>query len=517
MNIAMPFHPVLAALAPVLLLLSANAAEAPPLTALRAALTAVLLVGILWTVLAVGLRSVARAAGLTTLLVVFGSTTLPLSRAVAGMANLGESGYRWALGAGLIIVWLLIIAIVIRRVLTASRLNALNRNFNLMLACLLMVPIANIAFVNLSDTPTADVVSPPSIEVQQARHLPDVYYIIPDAYGRGDVLESMYGYDNREFLQALEDLGFIVCEASVSNYSQTALSLPSSLNMSYLHPPEDDAASNSRTAAFNALLDNAVMKAFSDAGYTTVVHSSSYTFADIRSADVYLSPGPNEFEQIAIGTFLGRLWFSLRDIFGWDLSRYGRITAMLETLGEERQMRDPVFVFAHFLAPHPSFIFNEDGSERCPVGDDMHDEEHFPPVIHDVDAYRAAYIRQLKGVNVHLLEAVRRIIAATDDPCIIIIQGDHGPGAETRWEEPENTNMPERMGIINAYLLPEEAGEHLYPEITPVNSFRLVLNHVLGTDLELLEDRAYFSRWSRPYDFIDVTDRVRDGAEDAAE
>jgi len=37
-----------------------------------------------------------------------------------------------------------------------------------------------------------------------------------------------------------------------------------------------------------------------------------------------------------------------------------------------------------------------------------------------------------------------------------------------------------------------------------------VFNTLFDAELELLEDRSYFARWSRPYDFIDVTDRLEE-------
>jgi hypothetical protein len=65
-------------------------------------------------------------------------------------------------------------------------------------------------------------------------YAPDIYYIILDAYGRADVLQEMFGYDNVPFLQSLESRGFYVAECSQSNYGQTMLSLTSSLNFNYL-------------------------------------------------------------------------------------------------------------------------------------------------------------------------------------------------------------------------------------------------------------------------------------------
>ena len=40
--------------------------------------------------------------------------------------------------------------------------------------------------------------------------LPDVYYIVLDAYARGDILQSRYDYDNSDMLEWLERRGFFL-------------------------------------------------------------------------------------------------------------------------------------------------------------------------------------------------------------------------------------------------------------------------------------------------------------------
>ena len=62
------------------------------------------------------------------------------------------------------------------------------------------------------------------------------------------------------------------------------------------------------------------------------------------------------------------------------------------------------------------------------------------------------------------------------------------------------------MSILNAYYFPGGRYEGLYQEISPVNSFRVVLNTFFGAKLPLLPDRSFFSTWTDPYRFIDVTD-----------
>jgi hypothetical protein len=44
--------------------------------------------------------------------------------------------------------------------------------------------------------------------------------------------------------------------------------------------------------------------------------------------------------------------------------------------------------------------------------------------------------------------------------------------------------------------------------LTYENSFRVVLNHYFGADLELLEDESFYSTIDKPYKFTNVTDMV---------
>jgi hypothetical protein len=78
-------------------------------------------------------------------------------------------------------------------------------------------------------------------------------------------------------------------------------------------------------------------------------------------------------------------------------------------------------------------------------------------------------------------------------------------------ESIQNTDLHERMRILNAYYFPGGRYEGLYDSISPVNSFRVVLSTYFGARLPLLPDRNYFSTSSDSYRFIDVTDAVRSG------
>jgi hypothetical protein len=123
--------------------------------------------------------------------------------------------------------------------------------------------------------------------------------------------------------------------------------------------------------------------------------------------------------------------------------------------------------------------------------------------------YMKMYIDQLHYSDEIILEAVDTILAESKTPPIIIIQGDHGPVSYFGEDEIEKSNMREQHSILNAYYFPQQSYDLLYPSISPVNSFRVVLNTFFDGQYEMLPDKNYFIPHARPYDFVEVTDRVR--------
>jgi hypothetical protein len=125
---------------------------------------------------------------------------------------------------------------------------------------------------------------------------------------------------------------------------------------------------------------------------------------------------------------------------------------------------------------------------------------------HSQKNYIAGYRRQIQHVNRLVIETLDAILQRSTAPPIIILQGDHGPGAYLHWGSLENTFPAERFGILNAYYFPDRDYSLLSPSISPVNSFRVLFNQFFGADYELLPDRHYYSSWSFPFDFVEVTD-----------
>jgi hypothetical protein len=112
--------------------------------------------------------------------------------------------------------------------------SSLTYSLNLVSIFLLIYPLFTISSTILRQSAsTASSINSSAITTTNSNS-PDVYYIILDGYGRQDVLQREYGFDNTEFIHALRARGFYVADCSESNYAHTLYSLASSLNYDYL-------------------------------------------------------------------------------------------------------------------------------------------------------------------------------------------------------------------------------------------------------------------------------------------
>jgi len=344
------------------------------------------------------------------------------------------------------------------------------------------------------------------IRLEDTTTLPNIYYIILDGYAREDILRDVYQYENTEFLDCLTERGFYVAGRSRSNYSQTSLSLASSLNSVYLDDLANrvGAESDNRIPLEEMVRNNSTRDLLKPYGYVFVTFSSGYEATEIRNADVYMTTGwsLSEFQNVFINTTpIPVLLDKLPGKSQYDLHR-DRLLYIFDHLADATEMDVPVFVFAHIIAPHPPFVFGEHGEPVNPDGNfALTDGAQW--MNRTKYEYIENYTRQLAFVNKMMKEVINDILGSSE-PTIIILQGDHGPGSMLDWENPSEAFLKERMSILNAYYLPDGDYEQLYDEITPVNTFRMVFNQYFDANYELLEDEVYFSGWFRPYEFINV-------------
>jgi len=347
-----------------------------------------------------------------------------------------------------------------------------------------------------------------------SKESPDIYYIILDGYGREDILREVLDVDTSDFTQSLKSRGFYVASEAQANYSQTALSIASSLNMAYMDPLAERMGprSRNREPLGELILHSAVRQALEGAGYEMVALDSGHMYTQVKDADRYLSAFPttvNEMEGLWLST---TVLAAVEDPGQWGLllpsydTHRTHVQFAFDTLRSVGRAPGPQFVYAHIIAPHPPFVFDAQGAPVDPP------RPYWPG---DGDTYRGTaeeystgYSQEVRFVDEQMKIVIDDILSNSNPAPIILIQGDHGSGLHLNFSSVEKSCLRERMPILSAYYMGGQGEGELYPSISPVNSFRVVFDTVFGADLPLLPDVSLFSAWSSLYDFVDAGDLV---------
>ncbi len=494
-------HPWLISAYPVVFLYAQNLDYVELPSALRVLPGPLVAATLLFIGLRLALGGALRAGLLTTILVALFFGYGPAYEYAAGIG----------LGPGVLLTLWAVLAVTAAVVVAKSRPSpSFNRGLNVVAAVLLAMPLIQIGRAHLGDASASDdpdrrVAASPAGDERPER---DLYYIILDEYQRQDRLLAEYGFDNSPFIDALAERGFYVADRARSNYTKTILSLAATFNMTYL----DQALSRPGrliTRLRRMVESHEVGETLRAHGYTYVhVSSGKHPTATNEIADVVVDFAPSgelwldartgertevehdrrEFTRLVIGmTLAGHLirpesqeaLVRGRDVpYVWYAPE--RTLASFAAVARIPEMEEPTFTLFHVIKPHAPYMFDRDGGVlEKPAGWSWKDGRE--------DS--AAMLEQLLFLNRLVLDLIDEILARSETTPIIVIQGDHG---ENLFAEP----LGERLKVLSAFLLPAGGQERLYPSISNVNTFRLLLSHYFGHDLEFLPDRGIVSEGS---------------------
>ncbi|MGD8822212.1 MAG: hypothetical protein PVG63_03850 [Anaerolineales bacterium] len=512
-NLGWLLPPIFLALYSPISLFSVNLGEIEFSEITRALLVCVILALALTIALGLLFRNTKKAAWLSSIGMIlffsYGHVYQALKPVQIGSLVLGRHRY-------LLPIWLLLAAgsawVVHRKAGQSQRSYRLLMAFSIIV---LALPLGTVA-LNLSRLPTGEIETDadlPPIVQEGLSYQPDIYYIIVDAYAREDILRDRFGYDNSAFIQALEGRGFVVAPQSHSNYLRTIFSLTSTLNLDYLQNLGLDLSQPDHREVLEAYLQHSLAReALAWQGYEFISMTSSYRPTEIVDADLYFVPDMGVMDRLqAEGAFNAYEDLLLRTTMllaavDYETSQGASAAAFIQTrLDNAKQIRRevvlaafrhlqsipdyeaPTFTFVHIVSPHYPYLFGPNGEAVNYPEPITFVEKQVVPGTESWEQYRD----QLEFISSQLIETIDVILANSDQPPVIIIQSDHGPATGLNWEQPAEPYLTDRSSILNAYLLPQACQADLYDGITPVNSFRIVLNCVLGTDYSLLEDRTF--------------------------
>ena len=305
-----------------------------------------------------------------------------------------------------------------------ATLNRLARTFSLfLLAVSAIAPTTLLAptvwnSISTSSATTAD------------RARADVVIIMLDGYPRADALQSMTGYDNRPFIDELEERGFHVAPRARSNYTATWPTLASMVHGAYLHDIETlpqpypvDAAQQYR-ALMGAIARGPMTDRIRAAGYDSVTIPPPLEGAEFSAAERVLRPSAMSGFEIGLlqSTAVGSALFSVWPEAALDQHRAWTTESLALLVEEMRASRDrPRFVLAHLISPHPPIAWGAAGEPiaandcfpRCPLIGPMSDSDW---------SMLPGQIEHLNRLILQTVDAIR----LNDRNSTVVLMSDHG-------------------------------------------------------------------------------------------
>ncbi len=482
------YHPFLFSVYPVLFLFARNIDELGIADLVRPIIAVVVLAFVTLTLthIVVGRREKASLIASVLLLMVF-----MYGHVLEGVRGKTLAGYVVGKGAVIMPLWVLTtVAVVVFVWRAKDELLAVSRLANSLSLLLVILQLSQICvayakpgrstsylwnhYVERSLSGTG------ALRLADNNEMPDIYYIVLDEYAREDAIRTYFGYDNSSFVDFLSKKGFYVADGSTSNYITTYSSLSSSLNLDHISRLAEDAGVVVNQRLYGCMIQDArVIHLLKRAGYKFVFFPSGFCMTNRNpNADVTMAGSGlrlSEFERVLFDTTMARhlnpAYRNYRD----------NILYAFEALPRVAEMKEPTFTFAHITMPHRPYLFDRQG-KPLPT-------RFVHKTAMTKDEYTDLYLGQLVYLNQRMRTVITDILAKSDTPPIIIVQGDHGMKMSVEGGASPSDEL--KKCILNAYYLPRDGKKLLYSTISPVNTFRIVFNLYLGGDFDLVDDHSY--------------------------
>ena len=339
---------------------------------------------------------------------------------------------------------------------------------------------------------TSRMVSPINIKADSTIDKPDIYYIVFDGYTGPATLREFWGFEN-DIYPYLNSKGFFTIDSGFSNYKSTPFSISSILSLQYLTGSQPYLYSNSsnflvgqKVYAKNILYDFLKQQHYDFSIYSQLEDKKMLTAFGFLGVDepvnwlrkltlerIYLDPWKLNKLRIFFGGKSDQKAVKLESMLKFD-DYNKRAIAHIFTDCENSstsKLNKPIFSFTHFMLPHDPYLRDELGNPVVspePGGMDMN-----------------GYLKQVKYSNQLIKQITECLLGDTTRKKIIIFQGDHG------YRHYTNAPVNRQFEALNAIYFYNHKYNNLRKNMSHVNTFRIVVNNIFGSNLPLLEDRFY--------------------------
>ncbi|WP_028328398.1 sulfatase-like hydrolase/transferase [Brachyspira alvinipulli] len=321
---------------------------------------------------------------------------------------------------------------------------------------------------------------------------PNIFLIIPDSYPGNESLKEYINFDNIDFLNYLKEKKFNVFDKSLSNYWFTHFSVPSTLNMDYLHNCcniSEDGFIKLTPDVKNVFENNKIFAYLKNKGYKIISIVSEWENNQelIKTNSEQLYFGNNTNYSFLVTLFDNSLLSYLFKILKYK-NRIEEINNIVKFFQSKKTNKQPEFIFVHMLMPHPPFIINKNlklDYKKTILSQNF--QESFKSLLKKEKP--EDIINQIKYTN-KILESIIESILEKDKDSIIVIQSDHGNHMSEFFGKKDNFEYEYDITFFNILKSIYYKGEKIeFNSLTSVNTFRNIFNLCFNDNFEILEDK----------------------------
>lgn len=321
---------------------------------------------------------------------------------------------------------------------------------------------------------------------------PDIYFLVFDALASSKSLLKEIGKNNFQLDSFLLHEGFYVAADARANYNWTIHSLSSTFNMDFL-PNWIAPVMNDPKVYFwgsASMLNNSLFSILKKEGYQTY----SYQPVSFANADW---PGESYFNYLRKNHFYfktlpGRIY---RDVF-WNYSKINvefvkeKQMDIINVRNQQKKLlfdttislvknssfktTKPKFIYGHFMIPHDPYTFDSAGNVKSAE----------QTIVKRSEEDASAYFNQVLFAGKVIKELVTYIKLHNKKNTIIIIEGDHG------YRTIDGELKGYSFQNMNAIYFPDQKYNLLYDSLSPINTFRIVLNKYFNARFVLHKDSS---------------------------
>jgi hypothetical protein len=325
---------------------------------------------------------------------------------------------------------------------------------------------------------------------------PDIFFIVFDEFASSLSLKNYFGFENKFLDSSLQKNNFYTAKHSKSNYNSTPVSIGSSLNLQYFNLPLENEETTCRTwlQEWYSFKVSRIPVLLAQSGYA--IHN--FGLCDFNDFPVHTSRYFTNSERQAL--YEETLWGRIeRDIL-WNIEKLN-LSFLSKKLTQQKQQQQnlfiernhknwqlilqelktqnnqPKFVFGHIMMPHRPYYIDKKGNITNVFSS-----------IYQKKKKEDLYLEQLIYTNTWVDSILNASNRNFTRPRVVIVEGDHGYRDYPIVPELRDKHFMN----LNTYYFSDKDYAMLYDSISPVNTFRVVLNKYFNARLPLLKDSTVF-------------------------